>query len=124
MPSSEPPQPPLPLAYLHPCDTLYFTVLFDLVDRLFKLCYNDLKLPFTVRNKQEGDFIKMNFGNKKVSRILIDQKVEKEKRNIIPLIFNNDGDLLWIYNYAKNADVINQKEIGDIYLVCEEVKND
>ena len=93
-------------------------------EKYIKLCYNDLKLPFIIRNKQEGDFIRMNFGNKKVSRILIDQKVEKEKRNVIPLIYDNCGDLLWIYNYAKNVDVINQKQNGDIYLVCEEVKND
>ena len=52
------------------------------------------------------------------------KKVEKEKRNVIPLIYDNCGDLLWIYNYAKNVDVINQKQNGDIYLVCEEVKND
>lgn len=93
-------------------------------EKYIKLCYNDLKLPFKIRNKKEGDFIRMNYGNKKVSRILIDQKVEKGKREIIPLIFDNSGDLLWVYNYAKNIDVINQKENGDIYLVCEEVKND
>ena len=104
---------------------LYFTKNEPLHnEKYIKLCYNDLKLPFIIRNKQEGDFIRMNFGNKKVSRILIDQKVEKEKRNVIPLIYDNCGDLLWIYNYAKNVDVINQKQNGDIYLVCEEVKND
>ena len=49
---------------------------------------------------------------------------KKENREIIPLIFDNSGDLLWVYNYAKNIDVINQKNSGDIYLVCEEIKND
>lgn len=93
-------------------------------EKYIKLCYNDLKLPFSIRNRKEGDCIRMNYGNKKVSRILIDQKVEKDKRDILPLIFDNSGNLLWIYNYAKNVDVINQKNIGDIYLVCEEVKND
>ena len=93
-------------------------------EKYIKLCYNDLKLPFSIRNRKEGDTIRMNFGNKKVSRLLIDQKVEKEKRDTLPLIFDNCGDLLWVYNYAKNIDVINQKNIGDIYLVCEERKND
>ena len=93
-------------------------------EKYIKLCYNDLKLPFSIRNRKEGDCIRMNYGNKKVSRILIDQKVEKDKRDTLPLIFDNSGNLLWIYNYAKNVDVINQKNIGDIFLVCEEVKND
>ena len=104
---------------------LYFSKLEPINnEKYIKLCYNDLKLPFLVRNKKVGDFIRMNYGNKKVSRILIDQKVKKEDREIIPLIFDNSGDLLWVYNYAKNIDVINQKNSGDIYLVCEEIKND
>lgn len=93
-------------------------------EKYIKLCYNDLKLPFSIRNRKDGDTIRMNYGNKKVSRILIDQKVEKSKRDTLPLIFDNSGKLLWVYNYAKNIDVINQKLNGDIYLVCEERKND
>ena len=63
----------------------------------------------------------MGYGNKKVSKLMIDHKLTTEQRANTPLIFDNNGDLLWVYNYAKNIDVINQKESGDIYLVCEEV---
>ncbi|MDE6661330.1 MAG: tRNA lysidine(34) synthetase TilS, partial [Anaeroplasmataceae bacterium] len=81
----------------------------------------DLKLPFFIRNKKEGDFINMSYGNKKVSRILIDEKIPVSKRNQIPLVFDNEGNLLWVYNLAKSQAVQSQKDKSDIYLVCEEV---
>ncbi|MDE6656516.1 MAG: tRNA lysidine(34) synthetase TilS, partial [Anaeroplasmataceae bacterium] len=86
--------------------------------------YNDLKLPFFIRTRKEGDFINMSYGNKKVARLLIDEKVSSSKRNQIPLIFDHDGNLLWVYNYAKSQFVQNQKEKSDIYLVCEEVNDE
>lgn len=91
-------------------------------EKYLKLCYNDLKLPFFIRNKKEGDFINMSYGKKKVARILIDEKIPASKRNQIPLVFDKTGDLLWIYNLAKSQAVQNQKDYGDIFLVCEEVK--
>ena len=89
-----------------------------------KLCYNSLKLPFLIRNKKEGDFINMSFGKKKVNRILIDSKVANEERPRVPLIFDNDNNLLWVYNLAKSIEVINQKENADIFLICEEFDNE
>ncbi|MCM1131787.1 MAG: tRNA lysidine(34) synthetase TilS [Anaeroplasma bactoclasticum] len=90
-------------------------------EKYLKLCYNDLKLPFFIRNKKEGDFINMSYGNKKVARILIDEKIPVSKRNQIPLVFDQEGNLLWIYNLAKSQAVQNQKDKSDIFLVCEEV---
>ncbi len=89
-----------------------------------KLCYNDLKLPFIVRNKKEGDFIKMSYGNKKVARIMIDEKIPVKQRNQIPIILNRDEEILWVYGLAKSKAVIDQKDLGDIYLVCEEMTYD
>lgn len=93
-------------------------------ENYIKLCYNSLKLPFLIRNKKEGDFINMSFGKKKVNRILIDSKVANEERPRVPLIFDNDNNLLWVYNLAKSIEVINQKENADIFLICEEFDNE
>lgn len=89
--------------------------------KYLKLCYNDLKLPFLIRNRKEGDFIKMSYGMKKVARVFIDKKVPPQKRDLIPLVFDSEENLLWIYDFAKSQSVLNQKECSDIYLVCEEV---
>ena len=88
-----------------------------------KLCYNDLKLPFLIRNRRKGDFIRMSYGNKKVARIMIDAKVPPKMRDIIPLVFDNEGELFWVYSLAKSQDTVLQKSKGDIFLVCEEINN-
>ncbi|MDE7106448.1 MAG: tRNA lysidine(34) synthetase TilS, partial [Anaeroplasmataceae bacterium] len=83
--------------------------------------YNDLKLPFLIRNRKDGDQIEMSYGNKKVARIFIDEKIPTRLRNQIPLVFDHTEELLWVYGIAKSKTVIDQKQKGDIYLVCEEV---
>lgn len=88
------------------------------------LCYNVLEFPLTIRYKQTGDTINLNVGTKRVSKILIDKKVPKEERDFIPVVLNGNGELLWVYDYAKSASVFKQKENGDIFLVCEVLEND
>ena len=87
--------------------------------KYIKLCYNQLELPLLIRNRNDGDFIALNNGNKKVSRVLIDRKVPKYKRGEVPIVVDNLGNILWIYNYLKSDIVYKQKENSDIYLVCE-----
>ena len=87
--------------------------------KYIKLCYNQLELPLLIRNKNDGDFIALKEGNKKVSRVLIDRKHPKYKRGEVPIILDNNGNVLWIYNYLKSDIVYKQKDNADIYLVCE-----
>lgn len=92
--------------------------------KYIKLCYNEIVLPFYVKTKEDGDNIELLIGNKKVSRIFIDNKIPVEKRNYIPIITDNNGKILWIYNLAKSKDVFKQKNSNDIlYFVCEEINN-
>ena len=92
--------------------------------KYIKLCYNDIVLPFIARTKEDGDSIELLIGNKKVSRIFIDNKISKDQRNYIPIITDNNGKLLWIYDLAKSKDVYNQKNSKEIvYFVCEEVNH-
>ena len=92
--------------------------------KYIKLCYNSLELPLIIRNKKDGDYIKMSYGNKKVSRLMIDHKITLEERKTIPLVFDSNNNLLWVVPIAKSDTVINQKQSSDIYLVCEVINND
>ncbi len=98
---------------------LYFSFDEPVDAKYIRLCYNKLNLPFIVRPKKDGDFVKLNIGNKKVSRILIDSKVRKDERNLIPIITDGKNDILWVYNYIKSSSVVDDKINGDIYFVCE-----
>lgn len=89
--------------------------------KYLKLCYNDLKLPFCIRNRKKGDFINMNFGNKKVARLMIDAKLDAQKRAHTPIVLDSENNILWVYAIAKSKSVEQQKLNGDIFLVCEEL---
>lgn len=85
-----------------------------------KLCYNKIVFPLTIRNKRDGDEIHMPFGHKKVKDLFIDKKITKEERERIPLVVDNNNNILWIVNIAKSKEVFNQKETGNIYLIIKE----
>lgn len=90
-------------------------------EKYIKLCYNTIEFPIIIRPFKEGDFITLSIGNKKLNRIFIDKKIPKLKRCEIPIITNNKNEIIWIYNLVKSKSCSEQKNIGDIYLVCEEL---
>lgn len=89
--------------------------------KYIKLCYNELKLPLEVRPKNKGDFISIDGGIKKVSRVFIDRKVPSSIRNRVPIICDNSGNIIWIYDYLKSNEVYKMKKEGSLYLVVEEI---
>ena len=81
-------------------------------------------MPLRVRPRLSGDFITLENGVKKVSRVFIDKKVPAKARDYVPIIVDNDNNILWIYNYLKSNEVYKMKNSGDIYLIVEEKKYD
>ena len=77
-----------------------------------------MELPFTIRNKKTGDRIESLVGTKKLSRIFIDNKIPSDKRDEIPVILDNNGNVLWVYDLIKSKSIYEQKN-GELYFVCE-----
>jgi len=90
-------------------------------EKYIKLCYNTMELPFTIRGALEGDYLTLSIGTKKINRLFIDKKIPKLKRKEIPIILDGKKEILWVYDYAKSKACNEQKKLGDIYLVCEEI---
>ena len=64
----------------------------------------EIKFPLHVRNRKDGDSMKvlnMN-GTKKVNDILIDSKVAESLRDEIPIVTDNDGEIIWIPGIKKS----------------------
>ena len=57
---------------------------------------NEITCPLTIRSLAPGDRMKLNVGTKKVSRILIDEKVERTIRPTLPLLEDASGRILAI----------------------------
>ena len=52
--------------------------------------------PITIRNYREGDSIRMRYGNKRVSRFFIDNKIPSRKRKMWPVMTNRDGSAILV----------------------------
>lgn len=64
----------------------------------------EIEGPLVLRSRQPGDVIRMPFGSKKVSELLIDRKVPREARDALPLIARG-GEVLWIEGIAAATEV-------------------
>ena len=64
----------------------------------------EIKLPFHVRTRKDGDsmIVKNMIGTKKVNDILIDSKVPREKRDSIPIVTDDSGEIIWIPGIKKS----------------------
>lgn len=61
-----------------------------------------------IRNRKNKDFINLEFGKKKLKDLFIDEKLNRDLRNIIP-IFEIDDNIIWVSNLRR----------ANIYLVDE-----
>ncbi len=73
------------------------------------VCINQEDFPIVIRTYQQGDTINTSGGTKKVSRLFINNKIPKSKRDIWPLLVRNDGVIILIPNIAKNIDYLYTK---------------
>ena len=82
-----------------------------------------IKFPLTIRYRQNGDKFKpygMN-NNKKLKNFFIDEKVDRNLRDKIPLIISND-EIIWIVGHSVSNDFKVDKTTSNILKI--EVKND
>lgn len=76
----------------------------------FELCYNDKVFPLYIRQRQNGDKMKLKVGTKKVKDIFIDQKIPLTKRDRIILIASDD-EVLWIPGIKESHQVKKTKKL-------------
>lgn len=84
------------------------------------LWYNSSNFPFIIRNRKDGDRIKINNGSKKVKDLLIDEKVPLNERNNL-LMIEKDNEIINIFGIKKSQTVLNMKK-NDILIILKEKK--
>lgn len=100
-------------------------IIIKLVDKndtdgndVCRLNSQNIKLPLHLRNKKNGDVIKVKGlnGTKKIKDIFIDAKIPRDKRNNYPLLTDDDDNILWIPNIKKSKYNVKKDEFCDIIL--------
>lgn len=92
---------------------------------VIRLNSKEIKLPLYIRNRKNGDKIKVKNlnGTKKISSIFIDNKLSMQKRNSQPILEDSNGEILWIPGIKKSIFDKQKNEIYDIILKYKKKEN-
>ena len=93
----------------------------DTSNYTIRLNTNELSMPLKFKYRNNGDkmWIKNNKGYKKLKDIFIDLKIPQSKRDSIPILYDNNNEVLWVPMFKKSKY---DKDINDDYnlvLKCE-----
>ena len=101
---------------------IFYTDKYDKSNYTIALNKEEIKLPLKLRNKKDGDLIKvLNLkGKKKISDIFINAKVNKDRRNTYPILVDSNDTVLWIPGIKKSNFAKEKNEKYDIILSCKE----
>ena len=78
----------------------------------------EIKLPFIVRTRKDGDsmIVKNMNGRKKINDIFIDSKISKTLRDEYPIVTDSTGQIIWIPGIKKSHLDRKKEEKYDIIL--------
>ena len=84
-----------------PCVYPYFKIALSGDDRE-GIAVKENDFPLTIRNRRPGDVISLAYGQKKLSRLLIDAKIPASQRALWPVVLNAAGEIILVPKIAKN----------------------
>ncbi len=64
----------------------------------------EITFPLQIRNFLPGDRIAIKGGHKKVKKVLMEKKIPRDQRSSIPMLLNNQGQILWILGLRRCYD--------------------
>jgi tRNA(Ile)-lysidine synthase len=121
------------LLYLNPNESIRFgnyIIKCKIVDRDFyqksdkknKVFFDAslINFPLLIRGRENGDkFAYSKNGSKKIKDFFIDQKIEREKRDLTPLVLSDDR-IIWIAPYRRSVDFMVEDTTKEILLIQAE----
>lgn len=94
----------------------------NILTNLRVVWYNNSIFPFSIRNRKNGDKMKVNSGTKKVKDILIDEKIPSSIRDELFLLEHNN-EILTIFDVKKSQTLLDSKA-NSIIVVLKEKNNE
>ncbi len=92
---------------------------------VIKLNSKEIKLPIIIRTKKDDDYmeVKNMNGKKKINKIFIDEKIEKNIRDYYPIVTDSDNNILWIPGVKKSKYDCYNKNFYDIIIKYTKKEN-
>ncbi|MEA2087767.1 MAG: tRNA lysidine(34) synthetase TilS [Candidatus Caldatribacteriota bacterium] len=105
--------------------SLYFTRKKSKVEFLEFIDYNKVNPPLKLRNRRSGDKfypLKMK-GLKKVKDFFIDNKIPKSHRDLIPILVDNEDQIIWIMGMRLDDRVKINSNTKKVLCIKTKIKN-
>lgn len=85
---------------------------------VIKLNSNEIALPLIIRTMEDNDYIEVKNlnGRKKINKIFINEKIEKDLRKTYPILTDSNNNILWIPGIKKSKFDCYNKEFYDIII--------
>lgn len=92
---------------------------------VIKLNSKDITLPIIVRTKEESDIIEVKNlnGSKKIKKVFIDEKINKDSRDSWPIVTDSKNNVLWIPGIKKSKFDCYNKSFYDIIIKYTKKEN-
>lgn len=92
---------------------------------VIKLNSKDITLPIIIRTKEESDVIEVKNlnGSKKIKKIFIDEKINKDLRDSWPIVTDSKNNILWIPGIKKSKFDCYNKSFYDIIIKYTKKEN-
>ena len=90
----------------------------DNSNNIIRLNSKEIELPIIVRNRKNGDKIRIKNlnGTKKIKDIFIDEKIDVIDRDKWPIVCDSNGTILWVPGLKKSSFDKNNNDSYDIIL--------
>ena len=86
-----------------------FFEISDSGSRFEAVTVDESDFPITIRNFKKGDKINMQYGQKKVSRFFIDNKIPQSQRRSWPIVINKDKEVILVPKIGCNITHFSNK---------------
>lgn len=92
---------------------------------IIKLNSKEINLPIIIRTKEDKDIIEVKNlnGSKKVNKIFINEKIEKDIRSLYPIVTDSNNNVLWIPGIKKSKFDCHNRGFYDIIIKYTKKEN-
>jgi tRNA(Ile)-lysidine synthase len=70
-----------------------------------RLCF-----PLTVRGRKPGDRLRLDYGTKKVKKVLLEARIPAAQRASVPVLAEGRGRVLWLAGVARSVDALPKED--------------
>ena len=90
----------------------------DISNNIIRLNSKEIKMPLYVRTRKNGDkmFVKGLNGSKKIKDIFIDEKINLDNRDSLPVVTDSNDEIIWLPGIKKSKFDKQKSENYDIII--------